>query len=239
MFSSNISDDWKRCRWHTHSAQKHKDNNNTTNYTWIQCKYITPHIAMHNKKDFGKTEFRRLLNATFVSHKIGKRSLLRAQERNNLSLNNSKYLTWTDESRFPIHTDGSIRIWRKQHVLIYCYCQMTLYVSSGGIMLHGMFYWSTLKYTYICKHILSQHLWQQWTAHLISIFWPIIFITLPYGDGHFQKDKVPCYCARSQIGLRNVNQKLTCFYGQISPLTHVLFRTCGTMSNDYFDIYFA
>ncbi|GBM53693.1 hypothetical protein AVEN_233664-1 [Araneus ventricosus] len=39
----------------------------------------------------------------------------------------------------------------------------------------------------------------------------------------------------SQIGLRNINQSLNCFHGQLSPLISILRSICGTKSRDHFE----
>ncbi|GBO40395.1 hypothetical protein AVEN_242819-1 [Araneus ventricosus] len=88
---------------------------------------------------------RRPSRVPLVSQKNRKRRLFWAQKRRNWSLEDWKKVSWSDESRFLLHhTDGRIRIWRKQYEFRdRPSCQMTP-LQAGGVMVWGMISWSAL-----------------------------------------------------------------------------------------------
>ncbi|GBO33401.1 hypothetical protein AVEN_39671-1 [Araneus ventricosus] len=123
-------------------------------------------------------------------------------------------------------------------------CQMTtLLAGGGGIMVWGMFFWSTLGTLIFVDTTLYITAYLNIVANHVHSFMVIMF---PYGDGHFQQDRTPpnvlvpdvitatepvewtwdlsagqcTVLDRSQIGLRNINQSL--IHGQLSPLTSIL-----------------
>jgi len=57
-----------------------------------------------------------------------------------------KIVTWSDESRFLLrHSDGRVRIWRKQNEKMDPSCLVTTVQAGGvGVMVWGMFHWHTL-----------------------------------------------------------------------------------------------
>ncbi len=57
-----------------------------------------------------------------------------------------KNIAWSDESRFLLrHSDGRVRIWRKEHdSMDPSFLVSTVQVGGGGVMVWGIFSWHTL-----------------------------------------------------------------------------------------------
>ncbi len=57
-----------------------------------------------------------------------------------------KNVAWSDESRFLLwHSDGRVRIWRKEHESMDPSCLVsTVQAGGGGVMVWGIFSWHTL-----------------------------------------------------------------------------------------------
>jgi len=56
-----------------------------------------------------------------------------------------KNVAWSDESWFLMrHSDGRVRIWRKQNENMDPSCFVTTVQAGGGVMVWGMFFWHTL-----------------------------------------------------------------------------------------------
>ncbi|GBN76099.1 hypothetical protein AVEN_185602-1 [Araneus ventricosus] len=74
-------------------------------------------------------------------------------------------------------------------------CQMkTLQAGGGGIMVWGMFFWSTLCPLISVDTTLSSAAYLKIVAYHVHSFMAIMF---PYGYGHIQQDNAPCHRARS------------------------------------------
>ncbi|GBO26332.1 hypothetical protein AVEN_193237-1 [Araneus ventricosus] len=94
-----------------------------------------------------------------------------------------------------------------------------------------------LEYTeslYICGHNSEQHSLPQHRCRSRALVYGCNVILWRW---HIQQDNEPCHRARSvSNGFRNINQSLTCFYGQISLLTSIIWSICGTKSKDHFSL---
>jgi len=69
---------------------------------------------------------------------------------------NWKSVAWSDESRFlPQHSDGRVRIWRKQPESIDpSWIVSMLQAGGGGVMVWGIFSWHTLGLLVPIEHCL-------------------------------------------------------------------------------------
>ncbi len=72
----------------------------------------------------------------FLSAKNRKRRLQFAQAHQNWTIEDWKNVAWSDESRFLLrHSDGRVRIWRKEHESMDPSCLVsTVQVSGGSVM---------------------------------------------------------------------------------------------------------
>ncbi len=66
-----------------------------------------------------------------------------------------KNVAWSDESRLLLrHSDGRVRIWRKEHESMDPSCLVST-VQAGGVMVRGMFSWHTLGPLVPIEHRLN------------------------------------------------------------------------------------
>ncbi len=78
--------------------------------------------------------------------KNGKRRLQFTQAHQHWTIEDWKNVAWSDESRFLWrHSDGRVRIWRKDHESMDPSCLVsTIQAAGGGVMVWGIFSWHTL-----------------------------------------------------------------------------------------------
>ncbi len=81
-----------------------------------------------------------------LSVKNRKRRLQFTQAHQNWTIEDWKNVAWSDESRFLLrHSDGRIRIWRKEHKSMDPSCLVSMVqAGGGGVMVRGIFSWHTL-----------------------------------------------------------------------------------------------
>jgi len=76
-----------------------------------------------------------------LSAKNRKRRLQFAQAHQNWTIEDCKNVAWSDES----HSDGRVRIWRKEHESMDPSCLVSMVQAGvGGVMVWGIFSWHTL-----------------------------------------------------------------------------------------------
>ncbi len=88
---------------------------------------------------------RRPHRVPLLSAKNRKRRLQFAQAHQNWTIEDWKNVAWSDESRFLLqHSDGRVRIWRKEHESMDPSCLVsTVQAAGGGVMVWGIFSWHT------------------------------------------------------------------------------------------------
>ncbi len=81
-----------------------------------------------------------------LSAKNRKRRLQFTQAHQNWTIEDWKNVAWSDESRFLLrHSDGRVRIWRKEHESMDPSCLVLMVQAGGrGVMVWGIFSWHTL-----------------------------------------------------------------------------------------------
>ncbi len=90
-----------------------------------------------------------------LSAKNRKRRLQFTQTHQNWTIEDWKNVAWSDESRFLLqHSDGSVRIWRKEHESMAPSCLVST-VGGGGVMVWGIFSWHTLVPLVPIEHRLN------------------------------------------------------------------------------------
>ncbi len=75
-----------------------------------------------------------------LSAKYRKRRLQFAQAHQNWTIEDWKNVAWSDESRFLLrHSDGRVRIWRKEHESMDPSSLVSTVQAGGGVMVLGIF----------------------------------------------------------------------------------------------------
>ncbi len=88
---------------------------------------------------------RRPHRVPLLSAKNRKRRLQFAQAHQNWTIEDWKNFAWSDESWFLLrHSDGRVRLWRKEHESMDPFCLVsTVQAGGGGVMVWGIFSWHT------------------------------------------------------------------------------------------------
>ncbi|XDV36000.1 hypothetical protein PO909_005854 [Leuciscus waleckii] len=86
-----------------------------------------------------------------------KKRLQFARAHQNWTVEDWKNVAWSDESRFLLrHSDGRVRIWRKQNENMDPSCLVTTVQAGGdGVMVWGMFSWHTLGNLHFCDGTIN------------------------------------------------------------------------------------
>ncbi len=128
----------------------------TTHYNQGMQNTISERTTRRTLKQMGYSS-RRPHRVPLLSAKNKKWRLQFTQAHQNWTIEEWKYITWSDESRFLLrHSDGRVRIWHKEHesmdppclvskvLVLYLYCCIVLYcckvqAAGGGVMVWGKF----------------------------------------------------------------------------------------------------
>uniref|UniRef100_A0AAY5JZ80 Transposase Tc1-like domain-containing protein n=1 Tax=Esox lucius TaxID=8010 RepID=A0AAY5JZ80_ESOLU len=149
------------------------------------------------------TTLRRMGNNSRRPHRVPlisttnrKKRLQFARAHQNWTVEDWKNVAWSDESRVLLrHSDGRVRIWRKQNENMDPSCLVTTVQAGGGgggVMVWGMFSWHTLGPLVPIGHRLNAK------AYLSIVFdhvHPFMTTMYPSSDGYFQQDNTPCHKA--------------------------------------------
>ncbi len=112
----------------------------TTRYNQGMQNTISEHTTRRTLKQMGHSS-RRTHRVPLLSAKNRKRRLQFTQAHQNWTIEDWKNVAWSDESRFLLqHSDGRIRIWRKEHESMDPSCLVsTVQAAGGGVMVRGYF----------------------------------------------------------------------------------------------------
>ncbi len=104
---------------------------------------------------------RRPHRVPILSAKNRKRRLQFTQAQQNWTIEDCKNVAWSDESRFLLrHSDGRVRIWRKEQESMDPSCLVsTVQAGGGGVMMWGIFSWLTLAPLVPIEHCLNATAW--------------------------------------------------------------------------------
>ncbi len=138
---------------------------------------------------------RRPHRVPLLSAKNRKRRLQFAEAPQNWTIEDWKNVAWSDESRFLLrHSDGRVRIWRKEHQSMDPSCLVSMVqAAGGGVIVWGIFSWHTLGPLVPIEHHLNT------TAYLSIVadhLYPFMTTVYPSSDGYFQQDNAPCHKAQ-------------------------------------------
>ncbi len=127
-----------------------------------------------------------------LSAKNRKRRLQFTQAHKNWTIEDWKNIGWSYESRFLLrHSDGRVRILRKEHERMYPSClDLTVQAGGDGVMVCGIYSWHTLGPLAPIEHRLNA------TAYLSIVadhLHPFMTTVYPSSDGYFQQNNASCH----------------------------------------------
>ncbi len=144
---------------------------------------------------------RRPPQVPLLSAKNSKWRLQFAQAHQNWTIEDWKNVAWSDESQFLLrHSDGRVRIWRKEHEIMDPSCLVSKVQAAGGVMVWGKFSWHTLGPLGPIEHRLNATAYLSIVADHVHPFMTTVY---PSSDGYFQQDNAPCH--KAQIIFRLVS----------------------------------
>ncbi len=116
----------------------------TTRYNQGMQNTISEHTTCRTLKQMSYSS-RRPHRVPLRSAKNRKQRLQFTQTHQNWTIEDWKNVAWSDESRFLLqHSDGRVRIWRKEHESMDPSCLVLTVQAGGGVMVWGIFSWHTL-----------------------------------------------------------------------------------------------
>ncbi len=138
---------------------------------------------------------RRPHRVPLLSAKNRKRRLQFAQAHQNWTIEDWKNVAWSDKSCFLLrYSDGSVRIWRKQHESMDPSClDSMVQAAGGGVMVWGIFSWHTLGPLVPIEHCLNATAYVSIVTDHIHPFMTTVY---PSSDGYFQQDNAQCHKAQ-------------------------------------------
>ncbi len=139
---------------------------------------------------------RRPHRVPLLSAKNRKRRLQFAQAHQNWTIEDWKNVAWSDESWFLLgHSDGRVRIWRKEHESMDPSCLVSPVQAGGGggVMVWEIFSWHTLGPLVPIEHCLNTTAYLSIVADHVHPFMTTVY---PSSDDYFQQDNAPCHKAQ-------------------------------------------
>ncbi len=144
---------------------------------------ITTHYNQGMQNTISKCTTRRTLKQMGCSSRRPHRvSLLSAKNRKRRLQFTQAHQNWSDESRFLLrHSDGRVRIWRKEHENMDPSCLVsTVQAGGGGVMVWGIFSWHTLGLSVPIEHRLNTTAYLSIVADHVHPFMTTVY---PSSDG--------------------------------------------------------
>ncbi len=147
--------------------------------------YAEYHLWTHNTSNPEADELQqqKTTPVSVLSAKNRKRRLQFTQAHQNWTIEDWKNVAWSDESRFLLqHSDGRVRIWRKEHESMDpSRLVSTVQAGGGGVMVWGIFSWHTLGPLVPIEHHLNATAYRSIVADHVHPFIPIFWWLLPAG----------------------------------------------------------
>ncbi len=149
---------------------------------------ISEHTTRRTLKQMGSSS-RRPHRVPLRSDKNSTRRIQFTQNHQNWTIEDWKNVAWSDESLFQLrHSDGRIRIWRKEHESMDPSCLVsTVQAGGGGVMVWGIFYCHTLSPLVPIEHCLNATAYLSIVADHVHLFMTTVYHLLMY----FQQDNAP------------------------------------------------
>ncbi len=178
----------------------------TTRYNQDIRNTISERTTLRTLKQMGYSN-RKTHRAPLLSAKNRKQRLQFTQAHQHWRIEDWENDPWSDESQFLLqHSDGRVRIWRKEHESMDPSCLVsTVQVGGGGIMVWGIFSWHTLGPLVPIEHRLNATAYLSIVADHVHPFKTTVY---PSSDCYFQQDNAPCHKAQiiSNWFLEHVNE---------------------------------
>ncbi len=156
----------------------------TTRYNQGIQNTISERTTCRTLKQMGYSS-RRPHRVPLLSAKNRKRRLKFTMTHQNWTIEDWKNVAWSDESRFLLrHSDGRVRIWRKERESMDPSCLVSTVQAGGGVMVWGIFYWHTLGPLVPIEHRLNATAYLSIVAdhvHPVMTSVPIFWWLLPAG----------------------------------------------------------
>ncbi len=163
----------------------------TTRYNQGMQNTISERTTCRTLKQMGYSS-RRPHRVPLLSTKNRKQRLQFAQAHQNRTIEDWKNVTWSDESRFLLrHSDGRVRIWRKEHESMDPSCLVSTVQAAGGgggVMVWGIFSWHTLGPLEPIEHHLNATAYLSIVADHVHPFMTTVY---PSSDSYFQQNNAP------------------------------------------------
>uniref|UniRef100_A0A3P8VAQ1 Transposase Tc1-like domain-containing protein n=1 Tax=Cynoglossus semilaevis TaxID=244447 RepID=A0A3P8VAQ1_CYNSE len=165
----------------------------TTRYNQGRQKSISERTVRPTLRQMGYSS-RRPHRVPLLSAKNRKLRLQFAQAHRNWTIEDWKNVAWSDESRFLLrHSDGRVRIWRRQHESMDPSCLVsTVQAGGGGVMVWGIFSWHSLGPLVPIEHRCNATAYLSIVADHVHPFMTTMY---PTSDGYFQQGNAPCHKA--------------------------------------------
>ncbi len=130
----------------------------TTRYNQGMQNNISERTTSRTLKQMGSSSRRPHL-VPLLSAKNRKWRQQFTQAHHNWTIEDWLNFAWSDESRFLLqHSDGRVRIWRKEHESMDPFCLVsTVQTRGGGVMVWGIYSWHTLGPLVPIEHRLKRH----------------------------------------------------------------------------------
>ncbi len=137
---------------------------------------------------------RRPHRVLLLSAKNRKQRLQFTQAHQNWTIEDWKNVAWSDESRFLLrHSDGRVRMRRKEHESMDPSCHVSTVQAGGGVMVWGILSWHTLGPLVPIEHCLNATAYLSIVADHVHPFMTTVYTS---SDGYFQQDNAPCHKAQ-------------------------------------------
>ncbi len=137
---------------------------------------------------------RRPHRVPLLSDKNRKRRIQFTQAHQNWTTEDWKNVAWSDESQFLLrYSDGSVRIWPKEHESMdpSCLVSTVQAAGGGGVMVWGIFSWHTFGPLVPIEHRLNATAFLSIVDH-VHPFMTTVYHLLMY----FQQDNTLCHKAQ-------------------------------------------
>ncbi len=128
------------------------------------------------------------------SDKNSTRRIQFTQTHQNWTIEDCRNVAWSDESRFLRHSDGRVRIWRKEHESMDpSFLVSTVQAGAGGgVMVWRIFSWHTFGLLVPIDHRLNATVYLSIVSDHVHLFMTTVYHLLMY----FQQDNAPCHKAQ-------------------------------------------